>query len=1061
MNYWYFCKNMLYRILLFILLGVHYSVFSQTANKTLLEAQKKLDAYDAQTSKNLCIKVESTLKPNTPDFYLCYQILAKSEALSGNYNTALKHWEKGNKDKNTPQYFYYKILWIKELGNYTTAYQEVYQWQQLEKRRNTADYITASLLMTQINLLTGNYTVIKPLLDEIKNFTQELYGTQHEVYYRVLSQYALYHKQMNEYKLAESYFMMVLPYYRDENSIEYANMLANLSDMYMQMGSYERSLEMIQKAEERIYNMKYVPLSCFYTVLSQKIDVYQQSGKYDVVENSIAFLSQKIVQQGHAKHPFYALALYRKAKFLYTTAQYTDANEYAQEALEILQTQVLPTHYHIYAIKSLLANIAISLGQYHTARYILEPLLAQQSQQLGYYHSQYLENLQLLSELYIQENKPEKAIAFIEIACKYAESNTGLSFLVQKQIYVNYHYLKGLSNPQEYRYSTWKEMEQEYLAQEQYALVADCYTKQAEIFLQYKKYDSAVKKANSALQILKQYTPNQIPFIIKNYHILAKAYTHSKTDSALYCYQTALQHSFELTQEIFPYMTEHEQSAWYQKIYALLQEYQQFVVQYALYKNEIHKKMVVFDLYCKSILLRTHQKMTFYASNTQNQELKTHLEQWQHHKKELIKYFLNPVKNTYYLDSIQKQLAETERYLRRHLNLEQDNPFKLYTWQEIQQQIPDSSALWLAIRIPVSKDSIAYIHYIADKKTNYPKCIIQNNGETIEQNILPKYKKYIKGVFDVQEEVYQTFWKPVQDSLEDIKKVYYIPDGVYYQVNPNSLYDAEKDKYVLIDYEIYWINHIQDIPSISQKDVFSKPTALLFGYPDYTLEKSQNDSTRGSLTPLPGTKTEVETIKKVLQKEGWKVNIFTEAQASEENLKKSISPTVLHIATHGFYIDKTKNKYLQKRMGISDSVLFSIPLLRSGLMLSGAEQTLQNNYKTDKNQEDGILLGYEAQNLSLENTELVTLSACETGLGSIMAGEGIFGLQRAFEMAGAKTVMTSLWNVNDTATQELMTHFYTFWLMYKNKQKALKMAQIAVMKEYNYPYYWGAFVIVY
>lgn len=1053
---------MLYRIVFFIALFYgNYFLFSQTINKTLLEAQKKIELYDAHSAKMLCKKVENTVKANTPDFYLYYQILAKIEALSGNYQTALSFWDIGNKDKNTPAYWYFRINCLKDFGDYKSAYNEVYQWQQLEKRRNTADYITASLLLVQVNRLTGKNNIIKPVLDEISTLVRELYGTQHEVYYRVLSQYALYHKEMNEYKLAESYFMLILPYYRDENNIEYAYLLAELSNMYMHMGSYERSQEMIQKAEERIFNTKYVPLSCFYAVLSQKIDFYQEIGKYEIVENTLAFLHQKIVEKSHAKHPFYAFTLYRKAKFLYTTAQYIEAQEYAQEALELLEKQLLHTHQQIYKTQQLQANIAIALGQYRTAQNILESLLTLQSQQLGYYHADYLQNLQLLSDLYIQENKPDKAIKYIEQAYQYIQLNSELPTMIQKRIYTNYYYLKGLVEPEKHDYNIWRDLEHGYILQKQYSLAAECYTKEAEIFLQGKKYDSALKKAYFSLQIIQQYIPNYNVHLIKNYHLLAKAYIFKNIDSALFCYQTALEHTFTLTQEIFPYMTEHEQLVWYQKIYALLQEYQQFTVQYAPYNRENHKKMLVFELYCKSILLRTHQKIAEYTSNTDNVELKTHLEQWQHYKRELTRYFLNTSTAKTYVDSIQKNITEAERYIRRHFNLEQDNSSKLYTWQEITQAIPDSSAMWLNIRIEVSQNNIFYLHYLIDKGTEFPKYILQKNGEDIEQNLLSKYKKYIKGVFDMQEDVYQTFWKPVQDSLNGIKKLYYIPDGVYYQINPNSIYDMEKEKYVLIDYDIYWINHIQDITSIHQKDVFSKPNAVLFGYPDYFMEKSVSDSTRRTLQPLPGTKTEVEALKKLLQKENWKTSIFIEQQASEENLKKITNPTVLHIATHGFYIDKTKNKYLQKRMGISDSVLYSVPLLRSGLMLAGAEKTLEGRQKTDKNQEDGILLGYEAQTLNLENTELVTLSACETGLGSIMAGEGIFGLQRAFEMAGAKAVMTSLWNVNDNATQELMTYFYTFWLMYQNKQKAIKMAQIAIMKEYNYPYYWGAFVIVY
>ena len=184
------------------------------------------------------------------------------------------------------------------------------------------------------------------------------------------------------------------------------------------------------------------------------------------------------------------------------------------------------------------------------------------------------------------------------------------------------------------------------------------------------------------------------------------------------------------------------------------------------------------------------------------------------------------------------------------------------------------------------------------------------------------------------------------------------------------------------------------------------------------------------------------------------MDLFVGEEALEENLKHSLKPKLLHIATHGYFQpDLTVD-------GNQRSV--DNPLLRSGLMMAGASQRLEQ--QTEKEdfaiQEDGVLTSYEAMELNLENTELVVLSACETGLGEIKNGEGVYGLQRAFRVAGARNLIMSLWKVDDEVTLELMSEFYRNWLATNDKHDALKKAQLTIMSKFPQPTYWGSFILV-
>ena len=220
----------------------------------------------------------------------------------------------------------------------------------------------------------------------------------------------------------------------------------------------------------------------------------------------------------------------------------------------------------------------------------------------------------------------------------------------------------------------------------------------------------------------------------------------------------------------------------------------------------------------------------------------------------------------------------------------------------------------------------------------------------------------------------------------------------------------------------------------------------------------------GNLNPLPGTQAEVDTVKRLLQSASWRTETDTGELALKEAITRVHGPRVVHIATHGFFLSDEELTAAATKEG-RQADLGEDPMLRSGLFFAGADRVRAGDAAAP-GIDDGVLTAYEASQLNLEGTELVVLSACETGLGKELNSDGVFGLRRGLQEAGAEAVMMSMWSVPDRETQELMALFYRKWLAGLEKPEALRQAQLeergVVLQRYgkDLPYYWGAFVLI-
>lgn len=319
-------------------------------------------------------------------------------------------------------------------------------------------------------------------------------------------------------------------------------------------------------------------------------------------------------------------------------------------------------------------------------------------------------------------------------------------------------------------------------------------------------------------------------------------------------------------------------------------------------------------------------------------------------------------------------------------------------------------------------------------------------------------------------------WKPLRNQLKDIQNIYFSPSGAFYNIAIEYLPGME-------NYNIYRLSSTRELAA--KEKMTPSHQAALYGGLDYYANVGLNDNTprviypteradvrgmdlRGGKEYLPHTKDEVQQIEKILTEAHWGCSVDSAANGTEESFKalSGEKTQYLHLATHGFYYTPEEADYIQYDFfQINDYIASDEDkaLSRSGLILSGANHLLEGE-ELPVDAEDGILTAKEIAQMDLRGLDLVVLSACQTGLGDIAQSEGVFGLQRGFKKAGANSILMSLWEVDDRATQILMTQFYKRLLARDNKCLALKAAQQYLRKvdggKYDAPQYWAAFILL-
>ena len=502
------------------------------------------------------------------------------------------------------------------------------------------------------------------------------------------------------------------------------------------------------------------------------------------------------------------------------------------------------------------------------------------------------------------------------------------------------------------------------------------------------------------------------------------------------------------------------------------------------------------SLLLKSLSLRSQQQIKKNILNSDNKLLKEKYHNYIENKKIIAfqsqKSKKDRIKNLDFL-ILETETLEKELLKRSSVFANYRNSIDTY-WKDIKNKLKPNEAIidYVAFNYYNKKwtDSIVYAAFIVKKGYQVPQYVYLFEEKQLNE-LLKKYpdNEEQPDMLYTDPELAERFLAPLKEELKGITTLYLSPSGLGHQINFSAL-PAFKDRTLGEAYNVhifgssaallnYHATVIKDAP---------RPEILLYGDIDYdkspagslskeekiTLPKEFNTlATRSGITQwgyLPGTADEVEEIRTFASTNGFSSNIVSGEKASKKSILEldgREKPFVLHLATHGFFFPDIKKELPDNRGLIAmdnqtdkKNIYRSSedPMLRSGLLFAGANKYWGKDVK-NTDTDNGILTAGEISNLDLSACNLVVLSACDTGLGDIKGSEGVYGLQRAFKMAGVKNIIMSLWKVPDKQTAELFKEFYRLIFEGRSVHEAFRTAQEKMKEKYS-PFYWAGFVLL-
>ena len=825
-------------------------------------------------------------------------------------------------------------------------------------------------------------------------------------------------------------------------------------------GEYIKALSVAQEAVNTA-KKEFGETNSFYaTSLNNLASAYERIGRYENAEplyvESMA-IRKKVFGENH---PDYSQSLNNLALMLLKMGRYEKAEPLLLEAMKIEKKVFGEFHANYAGALNNLGGLYKDMGKYEKAEPLFAEAMKIDKKELGENHPYYASDLNNLAGVYACMSQYEKA-----------ESMYKEALAIRKKVLGEAHpdYAASLNNLAFLYQSTGKYPEAESLYSEAIEI------KKKVMGENHPGYALSMQNLAGLYENMGRYEQEE-PLLIKSSSIIIRNLESNFTN-----------------------LSEKEKQHYLDRNLSLSKSQNSFLYNYKNASVSAIQHIANTQLFFKGLVLENTQKMTATLQQSKDTSLQRVYKNWLLNKNLLSRQYALPVdkRNTdlkqseEHTENLEKELNRLSSEYNKYLNTLH------IKMQDIQKNLEKNEVAIEFVKFQLynkkNTDSTIYAAYILHKDDPIPQFV-----PLCEEKQLGKYFSSMAGTSNIKtiyrsdpldesekpaisgDSLYALVWKPLLPYLKGINKIDYSPAGLFYKIAFHAL--PTGDGGMLMDkYELNQYTSLRQL-AVNEEKKANNNSIALFGNCLFSMDsnmvvknipanenagtlitaKPDRSNNAGAWSQLEGTANEITSIKALFNKLNLSANTFVQERATEEKFKSlsGASPTILHLATHGFFLPDPEKK-IQEGFAADKRNAFTSaddPLLRSGIVLSGANRVWSGQPPIE-GREDGIVTAYEIAQLDLSKTDLVVLSACETALGDIKSNEGVFGLQRAFKLAGVKNMLLSLWKVPDAETAELMKIFYTYYMQGKTARESFTAAQKDMRRKYK-PYYWAAFVLI-